>query len=119
MTDKLIIKSASFLVNIGHTEEERKKKQRIFVDAELFLDTRKAGRTDNLEDTVNYVEVHKEMKTIIESRHHILIESLAEKISGKILERFSIHKINITIKKPQALAQQKVRYAAIEITRKK
>ena len=60
--DKIIIKDAKFLCNIGMSSEERRKKQEIFVDIELFLNTKKAAQTDDIKDTVNYLEREIEWK---------------------------------------------------------
>lgn len=117
--DQIIIKEAKFLCNLGCTEEERKNKQEIIIDLELFTDIKKSARSKKLEDAINYAEVHSVMKQVIEKKEYILIETLAELLSQKILERFNVKQVLVRLKKPQALADRNVKYAALEIVREK
>lgn len=117
--DKIIIKEARFLCNLGYTKEERKTKQEILVDIELFTDVKKSAKSKNIEDTINYSEVHSQIKTLIEDNKYILIETLAEEIAKNILEQFNIKNIMVRVKKPLALRDRNVKYTAVEITRSK
>jgi len=115
--DRITIKEAKFLCNLGCTEEERKTKQEIIIDLELFTDTKKSAGSKKLEDTIDYVEIHSVMKEVIERDEYILIETLAELIAGQILENFNIKQVLVRLKKPQALKDRNVKYAAVEIVR--
>lgn len=115
--DKIIIKDARFLCNIGVSKEERREKQKIFVDVELFVDAKKPSQKDDIEDTINYSEVYNLTKKAIEMRDYKLIETMAENIANKILVGFPVKKVLIRIKKPEALKNAK--YAAVEIVREK
>ena len=115
--DKIIIKGAQFMCNIGASKGERAKKQNIVVDAELFLNLSKASSTNDIRHTINYLEIHSLMKDIAEKKEYKLIETLAENIAIGILKNSSIKKVVVRIKKPMALAKKNVKYAAVEITR--
>lgn len=117
--DKIIIKGACFLCNIGLSSKERSKKQEIFIDIELFLDIKKAAKTDNIEDTVNYSEVYELIKDLVEAHEIKLIETLVENIAKDILNKFSVEKVLVRIKKPKALANKDVKYVVVEIIREK
>jgi len=110
--DKIIIKDAIFFCNIGVSFKERGKKQKIFVDVELFLDTRKAAKTDDLKYTVNYSDVFSLVKNIAEKKEYKLIETLANKIAEIILDKFTAKKIIVKVKKRLPNMD-----AAVEITR--
>ena len=116
--DKIIIKGACFSCSIGVSEEERRKKQKIGIDVELFLSTRKAAKTDSIKNTINYSEVYNLLKNIVEKNNCRLIEKMAENISEQILSKYSVEKVIVKIKKPEALAGRSVKYAAVEIERK-
>ena len=116
--DKIIIKDACFLCNIGVSEKERKKKRAIYIDAELFLDTRKSAKTDKLKDTVDYSDVYGLMKNIAENSKCRLIEALAQNVADGILNKFPLSKIIVRVKKTR-LKNKNIRYAAVEITRVK
>lgn len=117
--DKMTIKSALFLCNVGVSKRERRKKQKIFVDIELFLDAKKAGQTDSLMHTVNYSEVYDSIKRTIKRKEYRLIESIAENIAEHVLNSFNVNAVNVTVRKPGALARKKVEYVSLEIVRGK
>ena len=119
MMDKLIIKESRFNCNIGITEEERKIKQEIILDAELFFDIKKSAQTGDIKHTVDYLKVHSLMKDITEKKEYNLIETLAEDTASSILEKFPIEKITLKVMKPNSLAKFNVKYSAVEITRAK
>ena len=115
--DKIIIKEAKFLCNLGCTEEERKNKQEIIIDLELFTDVKKSAASKKLEDTIDYAKVHSVTEEVVEKHEYILIETLAESIAKSILEKFNIEKVLVRVKKPQALKDKNVKYPAVEIMR--
>ena len=117
--DKIIIKEARFLCNIGVSKKERNEKQEIISDVELSLDVRKASQTDNIKYAVNYSEVYSLLKNIAEKKEYKLIETMAEDIAKEILNKFSVENVLIKIKKPDALADKNVKYTAVEIIRGK
>ena len=117
--DKIIIKEAKFMCNIGVTREERRKKQKVLVDIELFLDTKKAAKTDSIKDTINYSYAYGLIKKMAERKEYSLIEAMAEGIAKGILHSFKIPKVLVRIKKPKALADRNVKYAAVEVIREK
>lgn len=117
--DKIIIKEARFLCNLGVSEKERKEKQDIVVDVELFLDIKKASKTDNIGYTINYSEVYDLIRNIIGKKEYKLIETIAEEISMEILKYFDVNKVVVKIQKPNALADKNVKYVTVEIVREK
>ena len=117
--DKIIIKEAKFSCNIGVTEKERGKKQEIFIDAEIFFYTKKPGKTDKIGDTLNYSEIYDLIKKTTEDKEYKLIEAMAENIAEEILGNFSANAVLVRVKKPSALADRNVKYAAVEIIRTK
>lgn len=69
----------------GVFPEENKLGQRFVVDLIIELDLQKAGQTDNLDDTVNYAELYKICRDIVEKKTFRLVETIAETIAAKIL----------------------------------
>ncbi len=115
--DKLSIKGARFLAHIGESAQERSAKQEILVDVDMFLDTRQAATSEELADTVDYANVHKDIQNIIEGKAYKLLETLAQDLAKIILQTVRVQTTTVRIKKPQALADRNVQYTAIEITR--
>ena len=117
--DKIIIHDAEFRCNIGVTQEERKKKQKIIVGVVIFANLGNSFESDSLDDTIDYTKVHQMVKNIVENSRSKLIETLAGKIAKEILEKTNAKETSVTIKKPGAMASRNVRYASVEVTRKK
>ena len=117
--DKIIIKEARFPCNIGVSQKERKKKQEVIIDVEMFSNIKKASKTDNIRYAVNYSEVYDLIKNIVGREKYKLVEAMAENVAKEILNKFSVEKVLVRVKKPEALANRNVKYAAVEIIRKK
>ena len=91
-----------------------KTKECIFeLDIEMFLDLTKPGNSDDLIDTVDYASVTRIIIKTFNKKQHNLIESLAESICRKLLNKFPIKKIMIKIRKPHAPI--KVNFDTVEV----
>ena len=87
----------------GVLDSEREQGQTFIVDCELEVDTSKAVVTDDIHDAADYAEVAKLINTQIQSEPVNLIEVLANRIAGEIVEKFqTVRAVEITVHKPQA-----------------
>ncbi len=118
-SDKIIIKNASFPSFVGILEHEKKERQDILIDLEIYTDTREAGISDNIEKATDYSAVHNDIKSIIHSRHFNLIESIAGEIGEMVLNKYHAEKVMVRVKKPGALKEAGVKYTAVEIVRER
>lgn len=99
--DKMIIRRMEYYGYHGVFEEERKLGQRFYVDLELELDLRKAGINDDLNETVNYAEIHELAKEIVEKKSFKLIEALAEHIASSVLDTYTmVDALTVRVIKP-------------------
>lgn len=119
MKDKIIISGMTFFGAHGIYEEERKLGQKIVVDLELNLDLKKAGKSDNLSDTVNYQEVYNLVKVICEEKSFYLLEALSEKIAAELLQNFNILSIQVRVKKYYVNLGGLIDFVGVEINRSK
>ena len=86
----------------------------------LYTDLKKAGKTDNLDCTVNYKEVYETIKRIVEDERYNLLEALAERICEDILRLFgTVLKVNVKIKKPETPVAGIFDYFAVQIERER
>ncbi len=115
--DKIILRNARFSALVGILDHEKTNKQDIFIDLEVRADTGKAGLSDRIEDSEDYSKMQCELKTLIESRHFNLIETIAEESAAIILGKFNADSVLVRVKKPEAMKQFHVEYAAVEIVR--
>lgn len=87
----------------GVYEAEREQGQPFIVDVELKMDLFEAGRSDNLNDSIDYNDVAVLINNEIIGPPVHLIEALAERISAKILNTYpTVKEIKTTVHKPRA-----------------
>jgi len=119
MHDKIILHNCLFTTTIGINKTERDTKRALYLDIELFTDTRKAAQADSITATISYTDVHETVKNLIEENEWDLIEAVAEAAATIILATFAVDGVHIRVKKPSALHDRNVDYTAVEITRMK
>jgi len=88
---------------IGIWEWERKIRQTVAIDLEMSADIRKAAATDSVDDTLNYKLVAKRLQQFVGESSFQLVETLAEKIAGIILEEFNVAWVKVKVDKPGAI----------------
>lgn len=82
---------------------EHERPQTFVVDVTLHLDLAAAGQSDDLNDTIDYGRVAKDIAAVIEGPHVDLIERLAQRIADKILaDAPAVASIDVTVHKPHA-----------------
>lgn len=102
MEDKIEIKNLELFAYHGCHEEEKEHGQIFILNATLTLDFSNVSRTDNLEDTVNYVEIVDLIQKLINDSCHNTIEHVATYIAREILVNFrKITTATIEISKPE------------------
>ena len=103
MSDKMRIDGIEVMGYHGLYESERENGQPFIVDVELELDLSKAGKSDDLNDSIDYNDVATLIHNEIVGPPITLIEALAENISRKILAAYpSVEKTKVTVHKPRA-----------------
>lgn len=118
--DSIQLKRMQFYGNHGVFPEENKLGQRFYVDLELSLDLAKAGRTDDLNLTVNYAEVYERVKQIVEGRTFRLIEALAENIASDVLHKYTnVNDVTVRVVKPHPPFDIHFDGVVVEIRRKR
>ncbi len=98
--DVIRVLGMTFYAYHGVNLAERQLGQRFEVDAEVYLDTREAGRTDSLDDTVNYLKIYEIAEEVILEGQYNLIEAIAEDIARAVLERLPVEKVLVRVRKP-------------------
>lgn len=115
--DKIIISGLVFYGYHGTSETERELGQKFLLDIELKADLSLAGRSDKLEDTIDYQRVYSLVKEVEGTKKYRLLEALAHDIASAILDQFPVQEVTVRIKKPQAPITGLVDYVAVEIVR--
>ena len=101
--DQILIRDLQFRCIVGVDQDERRDKQDVVAQITLCVDLRQAGRTDAIEDTVDYRALKKEILHVAEDSRFYLIEALAESIARICLTRDRVVRVEVTVEKPGAL----------------
>lgn len=117
--DRIALRGLKFFAYHGMLREEKVLGQTFVVDIDLYTDLRKAGKSDQVEDTINYAEVYARIKTIVKTEKYHLIERLAERIAEDILREFPCEALRVILHKPQAPIPGIFDEAFVEIYREK
>lgn len=97
------VRGLSFLSHHGITEEERINGQWLNADIWADVDAR-AGETDRMEDTVDYVDIAALLVECSESSKSFTLERLAEVYCSAVLERWPlVQRIWVELRKPRPL----------------
>jgi D-erythro-7,8-dihydroneopterin triphosphate epimerase len=102
-SDQILVRDLRFRCIVGVNEDERHKKQDVVAQITLDVDLRRAGRTDALEDTVDYKALKKEVLAMAERSQFQLVEALAQSIADICLKRQPVTRVFVAVEKPGAL----------------
>ena len=101
--DRIEIKDLLLRTIIGINDGERHDRQDVVINLVLYTDTRAAGRTDDLNGTIDYRALTKRVIGLVEGSHFYLIERLAAEIAALCLEEARLERVRVTVEKPGAL----------------
>jgi dihydroneopterin aldolase/D-erythro-7,8-dihydroneopterin triphosphate epimerase len=115
--DRIHIRDLALRCIIGLYPEERTNKQDVIINVTMETDLSAAGKSDDLNDTVDYKAIKLNILDFVENSSFQLIESLAEGIAEICLKDAKVQSATVTIDKPGALRFCKS--VAVEVTRKR
>lgn len=104
VADVVFIDGLQVQALIGVYQAEREASQPLLLDVEMTLDTRSAGGSDALADTVDYAVVAQAIQAICAQSRFALVEALAEDVAAQLLRDFPIQAVLLRVSKPQAVA---------------
>lgn len=117
--DSITIKNLEIFSNHGVLKEENVLGQKFLISCEIALDTRAAGKSDDIDHSVNYSDICHTIKEIMEQNTFNLIEKAAETISENILLKYDkIKSIKTEVKKPWAPILLPLEYVSVSVERK-
>lgn len=117
MTDRIFIEELHVRCLIGINDEEREKKQDVYITIELETDLRKAGASDEFADAVDYRGLKKRVFRMAEESKFKLVEALAERVAAMCLEDPRVEAVRVRLDKPGAL--RFARNVGVDITRRR
>ena len=88
--DKVLINNLQVETIIGIFDWEREVKQVVSIDLEMEFDNKKAAKSDDIKDALDYKKVGKRITAFVEKSKYKLVERLAEQIAKLVLKEFPV-----------------------------
>ena len=102
--DQIHIKDLSVPGIVGINPEERVNRQDVLVNATLWVDTRPAAVSDEIDDAANYRTITKALIAHIEHGEPMLVERLVHELTDICFNTDPrVEEVEMTVEKPGAL----------------
>lgn len=105
--DKVFIEQLEVITTIGAYDWEQDIKQKLVLNIEMAHDNRPAGKSDDVNDALDYAQVSQAVLNHIENGHFQLVERVAEEVAELIMTTFAVPWVKIHLIKPGAVLQAK------------
>jgi FolB domain-containing protein len=109
---RIIIDSLKVKCIVGVKPEERQTPQEVSINLKLVLDLTNAISSDDIEDTVDYDDLTRQVVRFVEQSDFKLLEKLAYEVASLAKEQTRAAEVTVLVKKPAAI--KNARYAAAE-----
>lgn len=118
--DKITLKNLELFGYHGYYAEENRLGQRFRITLEALCDLGTAGKSGELDDSVNYVDIYDTLKEVFHGKAYKLLEELSQDIAEACLQRFPIiREITLEIMKPEIAVPVTCDYFSITRTYKR
>ncbi|MCB9098227.1 MAG: dihydroneopterin aldolase [Anaerolineales bacterium] len=102
--DKIFVRDLLIRGILGVNPDERTNPQDIMVNFTLWVDTRAAGQSDNITDSVNYKTITKAIINHVEGSKPYLVERLVADLAQVCFDtNLRVQAVEMTVEKPTAL----------------
>lgn len=103
--DILFIEKLIVMATIGIYDWEKKCFQKLIFDVELSYDNRRFKNDIGVFSYLDYTQVKEKIFDIVNGRHFLLIEDVAEITASRLIQDFCVHWVRITVRKPDAISE--------------
>ncbi len=97
------VKNLRLKTIIGFNPSERIEKQEVLINYRIEFDSTTAEKTDNVEDTIDYKKINKQIIAIVENSSYNLLEALTRNILESITKNPATQYAMVEVDKPGAL----------------
>lgn len=117
MSDRISVRDLRVETRIGVTEAERAKPRPIVVHLDLACDTSRAGRSDDLSDTIDYAACILEVVDLATAGEFKLMEHLAEEIAAILVDKQGVITVTVEVVKESPPVSAEVGSVRVRIER--
>ena len=114
---RVFVRDLELMASVGVYELEKRYEQRLIISVDLLVLDDYDGRSDSLSAVLDYSSVVSGIRTIVESGHTNLLETLAERIAQRCLSDARVMRAVVRLEKPDIVPG--CRTVGIEIVRDK
>ena len=97
--DRIHIEQLELHASVGVTDNERSRPQRVTVSLTIWPKAAFATLQDDITRTVNYSELCRSTRELVESKSVRLIETLASELAAHLLNHFPLRAVEIELRK--------------------
>jgi dihydroneopterin aldolase len=101
----------------GALPEEQLRAQPVEVDLDVVVDLTEAGRTDALDDTVDYASIAADVERVLTSERFVLLERLAQRLVEVVLVDERVQSVTVSVRKLRPPVPQQLDTTGVRITR--
>jgi dihydroneopterin aldolase len=114
--DRILLEGMSFFGHHGVYPVERELGTHFTVDVELRLDLAAAGRSDRIEDTIDYRDAHRLVREVVEGEPCSLLEAVAERAASRLLTLERVAEVRVAVRKRPPMRGE-FRSVGVEVSR--
>ncbi len=101
---RVFVRHLELMASVGIFEIEKRYEQRILVSVDLDVTDTYDGRSDRLDDVLDYGQIINSVREIVAGQHFQLIETLAERIAEAALAGDGVLWVRVAVEKPDIVA---------------
>lgn len=100
--DRILVRNLRVFGHHGALPEEAVRGQVFVIDLDLTLDLGPAGRSDDLERTVDYGGLTGSVAELVAARRRNLVEAVAQDVADLVLADPRVREVRVRVAKPHA-----------------
>lgn len=117
--DRMRLIGLEFFGRHGCLAGEREIGQRFRVTVELEMDLQTAGKSDDLQHTVDWRMLHEAVRAVMEGPSVNLTECLAERIADAMLAHSQVQMVRVQVEKTQPPLPGVLQSVGVDIIRRR
>jgi dihydroneopterin aldolase len=102
LNDRIELRGIEVYARHGVLPQEQERAQVFKVDVTAYTDVTRPARTDDLSDALDYSTLALEVREVVGSETHRLIETVATRVSDVVMSHSNVTRTVVTIHKPDA-----------------
>jgi FolB domain-containing protein len=103
----------------GALPEEQVRPQPVEVDLDVVADLGAAGRSDSLDDTVDYAAIAADIERVLTVERFVLLERLAQRLAEVVLVDERVLSVTVAVRKLRPPVPQQLDTTGVRITRRR